>query len=104
MTKDMGLNFRHLLQQFVDGTVFVFFGLSFLCLFLRRLLTNLGINDNQESNLILTPSGRYPVSTLEFSEVVCDQTLRRSGALCPRNVKDLLAGIHGAQLKPSATL
>lgn len=102
----MGLNFRHLLQQFVDGTVFVFFGLSFLCLFLRRLLTNLGINDNQESNLILTPSGRYPVSTLEleFSEVVCDQTLRRSGALCPRNVKDLLPGIHGAQLKPSATL
>lgn len=78
------LNFDHWLQWLVNGTVFgfvfVFRFVIFASVFEETVL-NLGTSDNSglKLYLILTPSGCCPVSTLELSEMVCDQTLMRSG-------------------------
>lgn len=103
------LNFDHWLQWLVNGTVFgfvfVFPFIIFASVFEETVL-NLGISDNSglKLYLILTPSGCCPVSTLELSEMVCDQTLMRSGAISSRNVKDLPIPIRGAQWKLSPPL
>ena len=96
------LNFDHLLEQFVDG---VFLGIFLVCCFVfEATVLNPATNDNSGPKLylLLTYFGCHPVSTSEFSKVVCDQMLIRSGTRLPGMSRIFLTASTGPGWSPKS--